>query len=75
MLSVHSEVGYYTFEKHSGCCQDAGQAKKPDICVKTISVLHLRSGPNDPFTKTEAFLGATQLDCDACQECNQFPGQ
>lgn len=44
-------------------------------CEKTISLPHLRRGPDDPFTETLAFLGVSQLECDACQVCALFPGR
>lgn len=38
----------------------------------SVSLSHLR---RDPFRETAAFLGASQLECDACQVCAQFPGR
>lgn len=38
----------------------------------SVSLSHLRC---DPFRETAAFLGASQLECDACQVCAQFPGR
>lgn len=38
----------------------------------SVSLSHLR---HDPFRETAAFLGASQLECDACQVCTQFPGR
>lgn len=42
---------------------------------KIISLTHFRCGPDDPFTETQVFLGASQLDCDARQLCALFPGR